>query len=88
MTTPVATTAQAVTPSVWAPVPRLDAALQWAAEKLGKFTRISGAGAFWHHTGAPFVDVWTENQEGGSGDLVIRLGRLELVASWRAPRSR
>jgi hypothetical protein len=47
-------------------------------------TRINGAGAFWHKTGAPFVDSWTERQEDGSGDLVLRLGRLELVASWGA----
>jgi hypothetical protein len=81
------TNAIAFTPSVWHPVPRLDGALQWAAKKLGKVSRISGAGAFWHQTGASFVDAWTERQEVGSGDLVLRLGRLELVASWRAPRS-
>jgi hypothetical protein len=81
------TTTTAPVPLICYPVPRLDEGMQWAAEKLGKVSRISGAGAFWHQTGASFVDAWTERQEVGSGDLVLRLGRLELVVSWRAPRS-
>jgi hypothetical protein len=83
MNTTTATTS--FTHSVWHPVPCLDETMQWAAKKLSKVSRVSGAGAFWHQTGAPFVDAWTELQEVGSGDLVVRLGRLELVASWRAP---
>jgi hypothetical protein len=88
MNTSTTTTAPDFAPSVWVPVTHLDASLLWAAGKLGKVSRISGAGAFWHVIGAPFVGAWVDHQEGGGGDLVLRLGRLELVASWRAPRSR
>lgn len=79
---------QAETPAIWHPVPRLDEAFQWAANKLGRASPISGAGAFWHTSGSVFTDASTERQEDGSGALTVRLGRLECIVDWRAPRSR
>jgi hypothetical protein len=80
-------TTTAFTPSVWHPVPRLDEAAQWTAGHLGKATRVSAAGAFWHTAGAVFTDAWVDRQADGSGCLTVRLGRLELIIDWRAPRS-
>jgi hypothetical protein len=88
MNTSVATNAQYFNPSVWHPVPRLDASLQWAAAKLSRASRISNAGAFWHTAGSLLVSAWMERQEDGSGALIVRLRRLELILDWRAPHSR
>lgn len=67
-----------------AAVQTLDMAAQATAWTLGKFTRITGGGAFWVHGGALFLDAWTEDGYNGGGSLTIRVGRLELVADWRA----
>lgn len=88
MTMTTAPAIQAETAAIWHPVPHLDEALQWAAQKLGRVSRICGAGAFWHTSGSVFADAWTELQEDGSGALTVRLGRLECIVDWRAPRSR
>ena len=56
-------------------------ALAWA---LGKFTRVTGLGAFWYPTHPSFWDAWTEVWHSGGKSLTIRLGRLELIADWGA----
>lgn len=68
----------------WAAVHALDLAAQATAWALGRFTRITGAGAFWLPGHPSFIDAWTEKGHGGGGSLTVRLGRLELVADWRA----
>lgn len=62
----------------------LDQAVQALAWGLGKFTRIAGLGAFWHPTHPSFWDAWTEPCSLGGGSLTLRMGRLELIADWRA----
>jgi hypothetical protein len=68
-------------------VPLLDPAAQATAWALRKVSRITGAGAWWVKGGPSFWDAWAESDPLG-GALTIRLGRLELVADWRAPRCR
>lgn len=70
-------------PLATAAVHALDLAAQATAWTLGKFTRITGAGAFWHPLQPAFLDAWTETGHRGGGSLTVRIGRLELVADWR-----
>jgi hypothetical protein len=66
------------------PVPGLDGLAQAAAWALSKVSKVTGAGAFWVAGGPAFVDAWVEPSPLGGGSFTVRLGRLELVADWRA----
>lgn len=66
-----------------AAVHALDLTAQATAWGLGKFTRVTGAGAFWLPGQPAFLDAWTEEDRSGGGSVTVRLGRLELVADWR-----
>jgi len=66
------------------PVPALDGLAQAVAWALSKVSRVEGAGAFWVAGGPAFVDAWVEPGPCGGGSFTVRLGRLELVADWRA----
>lgn len=68
-----------------AAVQLLDLTAQATAWGLGKFTRITGAGAFWYPSHPAFMDAWTEAGHDGGGSITVRLGRLEVVADWRGP---
>ena len=59
--------------------PLLDQAAQVIAKGLSKFTRITGAGAFWIVGGPSFWDAWREPGHLGGGSFTARLGRLEVV---------
>jgi hypothetical protein len=65
------------------PAPLLDPAAQATARALGKVSHITGAGAWWVKGGPSFWDAWIDSDHLG-GVLTLRLGRLELVADWRA----
>jgi len=82
MSTTYSTPASIVT---HAAVQLLDLTAQATAWGLGKFTRITGAGAFWYPSHPSFMDAWTEEGHSGAGSLTVRLGRLEVIADWRGP---
>lgn len=66
------------------PVPVLDALACVLAWLFSKVSRISGAGVFWVRGGSSFWEAWDEPSQRGGGSWTLRLGRLELVADYKA----
>jgi hypothetical protein len=62
----------------------LDHLAQFVARALAQVSRVSGAGVFWVAGGSSFWDAWRESGKLGGGSITIRLGRLELIADYRA----
>jgi hypothetical protein len=72
-----------ITGMIFKAVRVLDAAAQVVAWMLSKVSRVSGAGAFWDYGGPRRCTAWHDRSRRG-GSWTMRLGRLELVADYRA----
>lgn len=84
---PTNSTPTAITPLITDTVPLLDEAMQALTRALGRVCRIHDGGAFWYPNGVRFWDAWRDNSEDGTGSLSVRMGRMELVIDWKAPRT-